>query len=357
MGMNVALSQVRQINYTSYDPINKRTFYTPATIMVPQSKPIWYNGVNPILIYAMSYDSVAKECGPSYRIASGTFTTQERTLMTQALNAGITVVLPDYEGPMGAFEIGPISGNAILDVMRGVLNTPSVVPNKSQVRFVLKGYSGGATAVSWALQQQAAYAPELLQYIKGAAIGGLSSDAGASLKKLNGGAFSTLVVTAVAAYSNNFPTFRTWVAANINAAGRAAMTGIAQICPVDRIQSYQNVDIFQRFFGMTTAQAMNSTALAPILSSLVVASGNDFPVPQVPIYIYSSQQDEIIPFSQSQRYVNSLCARGINSLEFGKIPFGTHVSTEILIGSTSAFTFIQARFGQLIPPAYKCLMT
>ena len=70
-----------QILYKSWDPINKKSFSTPATVIVPkgnkaaliaapparEDKTV---GNNRILVFNTPYDASSKECGPSYLLTN-----------------------------------------------------------------------------------------------------------------------------------------------------------------------------------------------------------------------------------------------------------------------------------------------
>ena len=351
------LNSVQQIMYSTYDPINKRQYTTPATVLLPSSRGLYLDGTNPILVYAFAYDSASAACSPSYQIANRSLTSAEAIFAGQALNSGITVVLPDYEGPLGAFNVGPLSGNSLLDAVRAVLDFKAAVPDKRKAKVVLKGYSGGSVPVAWAVQQQPSYAPELLPYLKGASMGGMPTMPSSSLKALNGGQYSTLVLSALAAYSNVFGSISSWVDARLTPAGKAAIADAEQLCTADNLTAYANTDVFQKYVGTSVNQAIADPTVHKVLDFLILANGDDFGVPQVPLFVYSSKQDDTIPHAETQRYVDALCNRGVGSLEYKQIATGGHVQTEILTGPTDAFAFLSARLGGVLQPVKGCNAT
>ena len=354
----VPIASAHQIIYATYDPINKRDYTTPATVLIPASRGLYgLTGSNPILMYALAYDSASAKCGPSYQTSDKTFTSAEGILAQEALLAGMIVVWPDYEGPMGAFNVGPIAGNSLLDATRAVLSFKPAVPDKNRAKVVLKGYSGGSVPVSWAVQQQPKYAPELLPWIKGASMGGMPTMPSSSLKALNGGQYSTLVLSALAAYSNVFKSLSDWVAKRLTPEGKTVMDDVQKLCAADNLTAYPDTDVFEKYMGISEATAMADPTVAPILASLVLAGSNDVPVPQIPLYVYSSKEDDTLPHAETERYVTALCNRKVGSLEYNVVPTGGHVQTELLVGPTAAFTFLNARLAGILPPAKGCNAT
>ena len=266
------------------------------------------------------------------------------------------MVLPDYEGPRGAFNVGPLSGPAFLDSIRAVLSFKEVVPDKSKAKIVLKGYSGGSVPVAWALQEQHSYAPELQPYIKGASMGGMPTMPADTLKALDGGPFSTLVLSALTAYTNVFKQVRSWVDARVTPKGKTLLSAAEQLCTSDNVTAYQNMSIFKEVVGLSADQAIVDPTIKPILDSLILANGNNFGIPQVPLYVYSSKQDDVVPHRETQRYVDQLWSHNVTSLEYTQVVLLCHVATDLLVGPTDAFEFINSRFAG-IPPAQGCNST
>lgn len=77
----------------------------------------------------------------------------------------------------------------MLDAARATLRLRSIVePSRAKrLPLALMGYSGGALASGWALQEQKSYAPELSSNLIAAALGGLPVNVEDILLKLNGG--------------------------------------------------------------------------------------------------------------------------------------------------------------------------
>lgn len=81
LNFTVPIHAAYQILYKSWDPINKMSISTPATIIVPQGNKAALIapppapedktvGKNNILVFNTPYDSSYKGCGPSYRLTN-----------------------------------------------------------------------------------------------------------------------------------------------------------------------------------------------------------------------------------------------------------------------------------------------
>jgi hypothetical protein len=143
-----------------------------------------------VLSYQSFYDSLSTEDDPSYAISGG-FTMGgeipqvESVLITPALLAGETVVVPDTEGEEADFSAGPVYGYNTLDSLRAALSSPATGLSGT-AKIGLAGYSGGAIATEWAAQEAPKYAPEINADLVGAAMGGVLVDPAHNLKYVEG---------------------------------------------------------------------------------------------------------------------------------------------------------------------------
>ncbi|KDN48456.1 LIP-domain-containing protein [Tilletiaria anomala UBC 951] len=360
LNITVPVHAAYQLLYKSWDPILHEPFATPATIIVPAGNKAAVEGKskeksgkdkkkqlkNKISFHQVAYDSAYKACGPSFQLANDSHvdpTGTDLPLVELLLSQNITVVLPDYEGPRGAFNVGPVEGNGVLDAVRAVLGFSPVVPWREEAAVVLDGYSGGAIATGWALQQQSSYAPELIHNIKGATLGGLPSNATADFLKLDGTIASGLVVSGLTAQSNIFDSFKKYFKRHLNDAGRKALALAESSCLTADEAVYPHVKFFETFTDQTQAQALRDPLLTSALSRLVLAKSNSA-VPQVPVFLYSSEVDDIVPHEDSVRYRDSVCSRGVKSLEFLNVLGTNHTETQAAVFPRKAYPYILQRF-------------
>ena len=143
-----------------------------------------------VLSYQSFYDSLSTADDPSYAISTGGFpggeiAQVESVLVTPALLAGETVVIPDTEGEEADFSAGPVYGYNTLDSLRAALSS-TATGLTSGAKIALAGYSGGAIATEWAAQEAPVYAPEINSNIVGAAMGGVLVEPAHNLKYVEG---------------------------------------------------------------------------------------------------------------------------------------------------------------------------
>jgi hypothetical protein len=105
-----------QILVRSNDAKNRPAAVT-ATVLVPL-----YGARHQLLAYQPATDSLGATCEPSYGLQAGT--EKEAAVIATAVGAGLTVVVPDHEGPRHAYAAGRMAGHAVLDSVRGALATP-----------------------------------------------------------------------------------------------------------------------------------------------------------------------------------------------------------------------------------------
>jgi hypothetical protein len=184
VGIELPLTAV-QLLYRSTSELGKPTVNV-TSVLLPPVKDLTPS----VLSYQSFYDSLNTEDDPSYAISGG-FTMggeipqAESVLISPALLAGETVVIPDTEGEEADFAAGPVYGYNTLDSLRAALSSPATGLT-STTKIGLAGYSGGAIATEWAAQLAPSYAPEINSDIVGAAMGGVLVDPAHNLKYIEG---------------------------------------------------------------------------------------------------------------------------------------------------------------------------
>jgi hypothetical protein len=183
-GIEVPITAV-QLLYRSTSALGKPTVNVTSVLLPPLKL-----GSPTVLSYQSFYDSLNTEDDPSYEISGGPIegsdiAKAESVLITPALLAGETVVVPDTEGEEADFAAGPVYGYNTLDSLRAALSSPATGLT-STAKIGLAGYSGGAIATEWAAQQAPTYAPEINANIVGAAMGGVLVEPAHNLKYVEG---------------------------------------------------------------------------------------------------------------------------------------------------------------------------
>ncbi|HTZ64889.1 MAG TPA: lipase family protein [Solirubrobacteraceae bacterium] len=183
-GVELPITAV-QLLYRSTSELGRPTVNVTSVLLPPVKL-----GTPTVLSYQSFYDSLTTEDDPSYAISGGfgvggEIPQAESVLVTPALLAGETVVVPDTEGEEADFATGPVYGYNTLDSLRAALSSPATGLS-STAKIALAGYSGGAIATEWAAQEAPAYAPEINADLVGASFGGVLVDPAHNLEYVEG---------------------------------------------------------------------------------------------------------------------------------------------------------------------------
>lgn len=142
---------VVQLLYRSTSELGQPTVNVTSVLLAPVKLS------KTVVSYQSFYDSLNTEDDPSYPISGGVHSggeiaQAESVLITPALLAGETVVIPDTEGEEADFSAGPVYGYNTLDSLRAALSSPATGLTGA-TKIGLAGYSGGAIATGWAAQE------------------------------------------------------------------------------------------------------------------------------------------------------------------------------------------------------------
>lgn len=262
-----------------------------ATILVPKWKDL-----NHVLAYQPATDSLGAQCEPSYQLQTGA--EKEASLVKMALDRGLTVVVPDHQGPRHAFAAGPMAAHAVLDSVRGALTSPEAELGGAATKVAMMGYSGGAIATGWAAQLQPEYAPEL--NVVGAASGGTPADLEAAASSMDGTVDGGgLFVGAAFGVAREYPELLTL----INAKGLAYAEQIKDQCvyeltahAFDSIKKYSD-----------SPDPLREPVAQAVLSELKM--GGDL-APTAPVYLWHSTLDQLIPYRVAPALRDDWCSQG-----------------------------------------------
>jgi pimeloyl-ACP methyl ester carboxylesterase len=302
-----------------------RAVAVASTLMVPLTP--YPQGKRPLLSYQTAIDSLGDQCNPSYTLRAGT--EKELGLMSLGLMRGWAVVVTDFEGPRNAFAAGTMAGHAVLDGIRAVEKLPGTGLSGAATPVGLMGYSGGGQATSWAAELQPGYAAELA--VKGVASGGTPADLRGAERQMDGGPFAGLAIAAVAGIVREYPQLLTLV----NAAGVAMLERIKDMC----VAEVTTANAFRRLAEFTTsADPLNEPVAADVLNR------NDLGqrTPGVPVYLYHSFLDELIPYAGVQNLRRTWCRGG------ARVQFYTDFLSEHTVlagtGAPAAVSYLDDRF-------------
>ncbi len=336
------------------------------TLMIPEGAPRKRN----LLSFQAATDSVLRVCGPSYSLTHGlpidiysrtgpiTLTNggAETLLAAAGLTKGWAVAVPDHGGSRDSFLTPHQPGYAVLDGIRAVQNfTPSQLPAKTPT--ALWGYSGGAIASSWAVEEQPTYAPEL--NIKGAAMGAPERDLAASLKSVNFTPLAGLIPIALGAIGKDSAAFHARLDKFLTPQGRRVVAETRNHCVGQNVLSNLWFD-YRRYL----TKPVDVVLADPIIKKAIAERGITGRSPKVPTYVYNGISEEVAPITGTDKLVRSYC-RGGAAVTFHReqmppnpIPqiSSTHAIV-LMTGASSAFDWINTRLTPGSPNPSGCQVT
>lgn len=321
------------------------SFGNPSVIVTTVFQP--HNADSSKLVsFQVAQDSANIDCSPSYSFMNGggpkTINNQAETfLMQTALNEGYYVVSPDYEGLNAVFTGGIQAGHGVLDSLRAVLNSKNTTGIDPSADTVIWGYSGGSLASGWASALQPTYAAELAPNLKGAALGGWVTNITATVTNVNGGVFAGLGAAGIAGLSNGYPELHDYFKTAMYADKYEKFTAAYDQCLVEDIGMFAFDNYFEgddRYFK-DGISVLNQEPAKEIIANNTLGLIPE-QIPEIPLFIYHGNIDNIVPYDQAVRVYDIWCEAGIGSMEFAADLTAGHI-TEIVQGSGAAFAWVK----------------
>ncbi|WP_067715371.1 lipase family protein [Nocardia yamanashiensis] len=294
-----------------------------ATVLKPRG-----SAPDKLVSMQIAQDSLGGYCAPSYAVQQWSASAlvgqivapAEFAISQGALQQGWAVVIPDHQGPDNAYAAGPLAGRITLDGIRATRNFQPMRLTED-ARIGMYGYSGGAIATGHAAELKQSYAPEL--NIVGAAEGGVPSDLGTVLNVANGQATSGLVLHAVLGLSREYPDFKQYLDSNMDLLGKGLSFVHQGLC----VQYATSLLPFLNLKGMLGASGdpMQAPAVVDVLNKTRMGKS----VPDMPMYLWNANPDEVIPVGQVNTLVDTYCQNPSANVKYTREHFGEHVATEI----------------------------
>jgi acetyl esterase/lipase len=316
-----------QVKFRSTDTRGAAAFGV-TTVMIPRRP---FNGsVRPLLSYQCAIDSLGTAADPSYTLQRGD--QKELPVMVRALRRGWAVVSTDYTGPQHAFGVGLVAARFVLD---GIRAATALEPAgfDAATPIGLWGYSGGAEATLFAVEQHPSYAPEL--NIVCAAAGGVPVDPTSSTRIFEDGSiFSGLAVGACIGISREFPDVDLLGA--ITPQGQAMVASAADMTleqltmsfPFLHWGDYLTVPGVFEIPGMRTAFEANRLGQA---------------TPMTTVYLYHAVHDQNLAIADVDKLVEKYRREGVD-VTYRRFRFGEHIIV-MFTGAPSSLRFLSERFG------------
>ncbi|GAA5099268.1 lipase family protein [Nocardia iowensis] len=290
-----------QVKYRSTDA-GGRAIPVVATVMVPMLP--WLGpGPRPLLSYQIAEDSLGTRCAPSYALRGGgdpggAQAWIDTPFMADALRRGWAVVTSDYEGPQSRFLDGVNSGRGVLDGIRAARDLPAAGLGPA-TPIAAWGYSGGAFATLWAAQMQPQYAPDVR--FAGIAAGGVPSNWPAIAQHVDGTMQAGLAMLILIAAARDNPD--AGIMELLNDRGRAMLAADSAACGPDLVAKYVNarVDDYSSVPNLLSHPNFRAATDPHELGS---------PAPRIPMYLYHSTTDDVVPVAGFTDVLGRYCAQG-----------------------------------------------
>jgi hypothetical protein len=332
--------QAWQLMYRSTDH-KGRAVAMVGTVLVPSNAPATQRQ---LLAYNVAYDALTLRCAPSYEFVKGT--ALEQALIQGALNKGLVVMAPDYEGLQSLWTVGLNSGHGVLDAIRAAENFAPAGLDGQRTPVAITGYSGGSIAAAWANELYQSYAPEL--NIKGVAAGGVPVDLGNVARKVDGTFWAGVYFGAVAALANGYPEVN--ANALTNDQGKTMLAKAQNMCLGQFLTGAPDPLVNFAFQRMGNDVVVPELLTVPAVAQIIAENRLGQRVPGAPMYIYEGTVDEMMPVGDVDQLVSQYCSQGV------KVQYTRTVNDHLLLAVTGygqALNFLMDRL-QGVPATGNC---
>ena len=340
--VTVPLRSARLVKFRSTDALGQPIFAT-ATIIEPRD-PWTGDGQRPIVVNNLPINGLGTECTSGYTLAHGLSDKTNQTDLfpptTQlALSRGYTVIVPDHEGPRMAYAEPTLAGHIALDSVRAAA---SLAPGKyRESRVAVTGYSGGAIATNGTAKVLAGYAPELVDRMVGAALGGVPADFRILAEAMNANVATGVMLAATLGVARERPevlnmgnNLGRWLATSDFKDSCGSNYGLA--APLQLPAQLLSSD----------GDPFNSPVARHIYAVTEMAGQRS----AMPMYIYHGTQEIWIPVTGARKLYDQQCALGANAT-YREVP-GEHLSAAV-IAYPEAMEWLDARL-RGVPAPNEC---
>ena len=304
----VPLKDSWQILYRTNDNLDKATA-TVLTVLIPHNADF-----SKVHSYQAAEDAASPNCAPSYAFQLGVdnaglfgdVLTDYALLVIQImLQQGWVVVVPDHQGPLGAFLANKLAGRATLDGIRAALHSANFTGIANNPRSPLWGYSGGSIATAAAAELQPVYAPEL--HIAGAAVGGLVPNIMQSITGMNNSSRSGLLISGLVGLANQYPELRNEINDHLLPQYQPDIEAAGSQCFGNNDLKFKDRDIVDMFDDPLLFSSEPA-------KSIIMSNDLGKSAPTIPLYVYKATTDKVSPIEDTNALVKYYCSQGTKVL-------------------------------------------
>ncbi|MCG0062334.1 MULTISPECIES: lipase family protein [Streptomyces] len=302
-----------QLLYGSADAEGRRIAVS-GTVLVPET-PYAGPGPRPVVAHAIGTHGLGDRCAPSRALAEGT--QYESLVIKSMLDRGWAVVVTDYQGlgtPGGhSYVNGRAEGQAVLDSVRAAQRLPEA-GIAADAPVLVAGYSQGGQAASWAAELQPSYAPEL--DLRGASVGAPAADLLVVAEGVDGSPAFGFGLTAAVGLKHAYPELP--LEELFTDHGRELLADISDDCTLQIAAKYG----LHSWDGLTTEDPFARGDWRARLTEQRAGQHR----PAVPVRLYHSRLDDVIPYRAGTELKDRLCALGA-SVDWDSYLVPTHIAT------------------------------
>jgi Secretory lipase len=316
-----------QVKFRSTD-VEGAASWGVATVMIPRRR--FRGSVRPLLSYQCAIDALGATADPSYTLRRGD--QLELPLIALALRRGWAVVTTDFNGPQHAFCAYPLVARFVLDGIRAAVRF-GPAGFDADTPIGLWGYSGGALATLFAVEQQAAYAPEL--NIVGAAAGGAGVDITSSPQMFeDGNLLSGIPFGAVIGASRGFPDLD--LHSVLTPQGQAMVAAAAEMTMEQLVASFPFIRWSDHLTGPSVFEI-------PGMRAAFEHGRLGRATPVTPLHLYHAVHDKYPAIADVDALVEKYRCEGVD-VSYHRFRFGGHM-TVVFTGVPESLRFLSERFG------------
>lgn len=280
-----------QILYSTTDAHHKPS-WAVTTLYIPENA-----NKQSLLSCQIPYNSPCLDKSPSWLLYEYKDPTVEASL-----KQGWCVNVPDHEGPKAAFGAETGQGYAVLDSIRAVLKSELGLANNCNV--AMWGFSGGAIASGFAAELQLEYAPELK--IAGMALGGAGANIASAFHRANKSHYAGLVPLSLVGTTNVYPEARAELIKQLKPATKERFFEVEGMDPETAFKEFNGEDMWSYFHSGD--KILESSAIKEMTDQNWYMGRHG--VPQMPVFVYHSEKDEIALIENVDKLVGKYCDGG-----------------------------------------------
>ncbi|MGW6917978.1 lipase family protein [Kitasatospora sp. NPDC054939] len=284
------------------------------TVLVPEA-PYAGPGPRPVVAHAIGTHGLGDRCAPSRALAEGT--QYETVAIRMMLDRGWAVVATDYQGlgtPGGhSYVNGRAEGQAVLDSVRAAQRLDGA-GLAADAPVAVAGYSQGGQAASWAAELQPAYAPEL--NLRAASVGAPAADLLAVAEGVDGTPAFGFGLTAAVGLKHAYPELP--LEELFTDHGRELLADISDDCTLEIATRYG----LHSWSRLTTENPFVRADWRGRLAEQRAGQQR----PGVPVRLYHSRLDDVIPFKVGTELKDRFCGLGA-AVDWDTYYVPTHMAT------------------------------